>query len=294
MAGLMPALAPAGFPMRALSRILQTMNTRVGVIGFGAIGQSIVDAWRAHAPAGQSLVALLVREYQREEATRRAPPGVTVCTTIEDFLACQLATAVEVAGHGAVHAYGEALLSAGVDLMLISVGTLTDETLHARLNRAAATGRSRLLLPAGAIAGLDGLRSLKKEGLREVTYTSTKPPASWTGTPAEQAFRLDELTQRTVLFSGSAAEAARLYPKNANLAATVALAGLGLAHTRVELVADPAITQNVGRIDAASDSSRMSLVMAGESAASNPKTSLITGMSVLAALENQGARLAFI
>jgi len=126
-----------------------------------------------------------------------------------------------------------------------------------------------------------------------VKYTSTKPPASWKHTPADGAFRLDELTQATVIFSGTAAEAARLYPKNANLAAAVALAGLGLDRTQVELVADPSITENIGRIDAEGAYASLSVVVGGKSAADNPKTSQITGMSVLAALENQVGLIAF-
>lgn len=269
------------------------MDKRVGIIGFGAIGRSVVDAWRARQVAGHALAALLVREHQREEAARSVPAGVAVCTGIDEFLASGLHRVVEVAGHGAVRAHGEKILVAGVDLMLVSVGSLADAALLHRLERAALQGGSRMLLPAGAIAGLDGLLSLRRAGLSKVKYTSTKPPASWKDTPAEDAFRLDELTRATVIFSGTAAEAARLYPKNANLAAAVALAGLGLERTQVELVADPSIAENIGRIDAEGAYASLSVVVGGKSAADNPKTSQITGMSVLAALENQAGLIAF-
>jgi aspartate dehydrogenase len=200
---------------------------------------------------------------------------------------------IEVAGHGAVQEHGEKILSAGVDLVLISVGSLADAALLQRLERAASRGGSRMLLPAGAIAGLDGLRSLRHAGLSKVKYTSTKPPASWKDTPADGPFRLDELTRSTVIFSGTAAEAARLYPKNANLAAAVSFAGLGLERTQVELVADPAIAENIGRIEAEGAYASLSVVVGGESAAQNPKSSQITGMSVLAALENEVSLIAF-
>jgi aspartate dehydrogenase len=270
------------------------MEKRIGIIGFGAIGRSLLDAWRERPVEGHALAALLVRGHQLEEALRCVPAGVRVCTGIDDFLASELQLALEVAGHGAVHAHGEVILSAGIDLMLISVGSLADAAFAQRLEQAASRGGSRLLLPAGAIAGLDGLLSLRRAGLSSVKYTSTKPPASWKDTPADGAFRLDELTQPTVVFSGTAAEAARLYPKNANLAATVALAGLGLENTQVELVADPFISDNIGRIDAESACASLSVVLGGRSAASNPKTSLITGMSILAALENQAGVIAFV
>jgi aspartate dehydrogenase len=270
------------------------MEKRVGIIGFGAIGRSVVDAWQSRHVYGHALAALLVRQHQRDEAIRSVSASVAVCTTIDEFLAGGLQLAVEVAGHGAVREHGESILTAGVDLMLISVGSLADAALVHRLEFAARQGGSRVLLPAGAIAGLDGLLSLRYAGLSKVKYTSTKPPASWRDTPADGAFRLDELTQSTVIFSGTAAEAARLYPKNANLAAAVALAGLGLERTQVELVADPAIAENIGRIEAEGAYSSLTVVVGGKSSAENPKTSQITGMSVLAALENQARLIGFV
>ncbi len=270
------------------------MDKRVGIIGFGAIGRSVVDAWLSRPVNGHALAALLVREHQRDEAMRSVPAGVVVCTAIDEFLASGLQLVVEVAGHGAVREHGVRILSVGVDLVLISVGSLADAALLHRLERAASQGGGRVLLPAGAIAGLDGLLSLRQAGLTKLKYTSTKPPASWKGTPADGTFRLDELTKATVIFSGTAAEAARLYPKNANLAAAVALAGLGLERTQVELVADPAIAENIGRIEAEGAYASLTVVVGGKSAAENPKTSQITGMSVLAALENQASLIAFV
>ena len=89
---------------------------------------------------------------------------------------------------------------------------------------------ARLLLPAGALAGIDGLCALRLGGLTAVKYISSKPPVAWAGTPAAARHQLAALQERTVIFSGTARDAARLYPKNANLAATVALAGLGRSH----------------------------------------------------------------
>ena len=135
--------------------------------------------------------------------------------------------------------------------MVISTGALADDDLRQRLCAVGSKHGAKVLIPAGAIAGLDGLGALKVSGLERVKYTSTKPPAAWHGTPAAEAWDLDTLTERKVIFSGIARDAARLYPKNANLAATVALAGLGLDDTEIELVADPDVAPcNVGRIEA--------------------------------------------
>ena len=114
-------------------------------------------------------------------------------------------------------------------------------------------------------------------------YTSTKPPEAWRGTPAEQAHDLAALAGPTVLFSGAAAEAARLYPKNANLAATVAIAGgLGMQRTHVTLVADPACAGkgNTGRIEASGAHGTLSVECCNAAAPDNPKTSATTGLSL--------------
>ncbi len=198
---------------------------------------------------------------------------------------------VECAGQGAVEQYAEDVLLAGIDLMVISTGALADDGTRARLMAAAERTGARIILPSGAVAGIDGLMAHRIGGLKSVRYTSTKPPYAWKGTPAEDEFDLDGITERCVIFTGPAHEAARRYPKNANLAATVALAGLGMKKTEIRLVADPAVTpNNVGRIDAEGTYGTLTVECRGLPAPSNPKTSATTALSVVhAILKGTGA-----
>jgi aspartate dehydrogenase len=219
---------------------------------------------------------------------------VQVTTDLAALLATAPDTVIEAAGHGAVVAHGAAVLRHGASLMVLSIGALADAGLHDSLRAAAHEGGSQLLLPVGAIAGLDGLLALRQAGLQRVRYTSTKPPRAWLGTPADGPFDLTGLTGPTVIFSGTARDAARLYPKNANLAAAVALAGLGFERTEVQLVADPAATGNTGQIDAEGATSRLQVVVSGAASAGNAKTSGIVAHSVLSALANAGAGLRFV
>lgn len=270
---------------------------RVGVIGWGSIGQTLLQAWAQQPVPGHQAVALLVRPAQLQAARDAAadlPAGLRVTADAAEFLATPLDLVVEAAGQGAVRELGEAVLHSGRDLMLLSVGALTDDALRERLQAQATEAGVRLLLPVGAIAGLDGLLALRRAGLQQVRYTSTKPPAAWKGTAAEQMIDLDAITGPTRFFSGTAREAAAQFPKNANLAATVALAGLGLDHTRVELVADPAARGNHGQIEAQGLESRLSVTVAGLGSASNPKSSRITGLSVLSALANAASPLGYV
>ncbi len=221
---------------------------RCGLVGFGAIGRVLVAALATAPPAGHRLVALLVRPHQLAEAQAAVPAEVVVTTEAAVLLAQAPDLVIEAAGHAAVAAHGAAVLRAGAALMPLSIGALADAALHDGLLAAAEAGRSQLLLPVGAIAGLDGLLALRQAGLQRVLYTSTKPPLAWRGTPADGPFDLGALRSPTLIFSGTARDAARLYPKNANLAAAVALAGLGFERTEVQLVADPAASGNSGRI----------------------------------------------
>jgi aspartate dehydrogenase len=192
---------------------------------------------------------------------------------------------VECAGQGAVEEFGETVLRAGINLMVISNGALADQSVRERLIAAAALVDCNIIIPSGAIAGIDGLNALRIGGLDSVLYSATKPPLAWKGTPADDAFDLDAISESTVLFEGPASEAARLYPKNANLAATVALAGLGMEQTQIRLIADPAVAPtNVGRIEASGAFGTLTVECRGLPAPDNPKTSATTALSVANAI----------
>ena len=266
---------------------------RFGILGFGAIGRSLVAALARAPVPGHQLTALLVRPHQVADAQAAVPPGVAVVTDLPALLALAPDVLVEAAGQGAVAAHGVQVLAGGTPLLALSVGALADAALHTALDQAARQGGTQLVLPVGAIAGLDGLMALRQAGLQRVRYTSTKPPAAWLGTPAAQQFDLLALRARTVVFEGTARQAALGFPKNANLAAAVALAGLGLDATTVQLVADPAATGNTGQIDAEGDASRLQVTVSGASTAANPKTSGIVAHSVLACLANRAAAITF-
>jgi aspartate dehydrogenase len=231
-----------------------------------------------------------VKRAHVAEARSLLPDRVRVVTTLSELLELAPTVAAECAGQGAVRAHAAEVLSAGTDLVVISTGALAEAGLLEELTSRAKRSGSRLIIPAGAIAGIDGLASLKLAGLSDVTYTSTKPPIAWRGTRAEEAVDLFALSEATVFFEGSAREAALSYPKNANLAATVALAGLGLDRTLVRLIADPRADGNTGTINAQSTVGSMRVVMTG-AASDNPKTSASTAFSVLHALRSRYATL---
>jgi aspartate dehydrogenase len=263
----------------------------VGLIGAGGIAQDVVAAIREQ-DGGEKvrIVGALVRPG-RATAARAQLPGIEIVESLDALLACGPKLVAEVAGQSAVAKYGEAVLRRGIDFLIISVGALADPVLLAQLKAAAEASGSRILLPAGAIGGIDAVAAMRVAGLKAVKYRSRKPPAAWRGSPAEQIADLGSLKERTVLYRGNAGEAALRFPQNANVAAALALAGLGFDATEVELVADPDAPGNVHEIEAEGAAGRFSIRLQGKPSRSNPKTSALAAMSVARALLNESATI---
>jgi aspartate dehydrogenase len=261
----------------------------VALIGYGGIARDVVSALRETA-SGDQVVGALCRPG-RSAAAATALPGIDIVEVLPALLAREPAVVAEVAGQQAVAEHGAAVLRGGFDLLVISIGALAETKLLERLKTAAREGGSRLLLPAGAIGGLDAIAAMRVGGLNAVCYRSRKPPAAWRGSPAEKVADLDRLNAPTVLYRGTAGEAALLYPQNANVAAAVALAGLGFEKTQVELVADPDAPGNVHEIEAEGVAGRFAIQLQGRPSRTNPKTSALAALSVARALLNLDATI---
>lgn len=268
------------------------MTASVGLIGFGAIAQDLVAILTSEAPL--TSFSVLVREGREEAAlSALAPcglPGDALITAdLAGFLYDPPIVVAECAGHAALERFGQPILAAGSDLVAASVGALSDAALHERLEDAARQARTQLVIPSGAIGGIDVLSAARLSGLTAVTYTGRKPPAAWAGTPAAEQFDLDGIDTPTPIFEGSAREAAQLYPKNANVAATLALAGLGLDETGVRLLADPTVSENIHEFSLASPAVEATIRLVGKPSPRNPKTSQTTALSIARAVLNRTA-----
>jgi len=226
------------------------------------------------------VVRTALNDSARAEAVRLAPRARLTDQVPEDGVDLVL----EVAGHAAIEEHVLPALQRGTPAILVSVGALSAPGLPEKLESAAREGRTQVQLIAGAIGALDALAAARIGGLSSVRYTGRKPPHAWKGTPAEQGHALDALAAETVIFEGSARDAARLYPKNANVAASVSLAGMGLDHTGVRLIADPGVTENVHEVAAEGAFGSFMLTMRNQALAANPKTSALTVYSAVRAL----------
>jgi aspartate dehydrogenase len=167
--------------------------------------------------------------------------------------------------------------------MPLSVGQLLS---HWGLVGAARASGARILVPTGALLGLDAVRAAAEGGIHSVTLVTRKPPAGLEGAPhlVQQSLSLENLRDPLRVFAGTAREAALGFPANVNVAAALSLAGIGPDRTQVEIWADPNVTRNTHRIDVDADSARFSMTIEGVPSPSNPRTGRLTPLSVVAAL----------
>lgn len=254
------------------------MTQRLMMIGYGAMGREV----HRLLPEGLELAWVVVPEAHAATTADQLAGRAEVLTTVD---ACADAPdlVVECAGQAGLAEHGEAVLRRGLTLAVIATGALADEALYARLATAAREGGGRLQVLSGAVAGMDGLAAAREGGLESVTYEACKAPKSWKGSHAESLIDLDGVVEKTAFFEGSAGEAARLFPANANVAATIALAGLGMHATRVQLTVDPHTTRNTHRIHAKGRFGEFSIELNGHPLESNPKTSTLAALSVVRA-----------
>lgn len=245
----------------------------VGVIGAGAIASAVC----AHLLRGDVSCARLGPVLVRGDGSA-LPPRTRTVRSLEELVSAGPRLVVEAASSDAVSSYGPPLVAKGIDLVVVSTGALLEPEVRARLAAAAAEGGGRVRLVTGAIGAVDALRAAAVDGLESVEVEQRKPATSLLS--AEEAARLE--TPR-IVFEGSVADAVKTFPKTTNILATVALAGLGPNQTRVRIVADPEASSNQARVHARGRFGSFDFGIDNRPS-SNPRSSLITALSVISAL----------
>lgn len=258
---------------------------RLALIGWGAISRRIAELLAERNGTNDIAIAAIgIRDPGKVEA---APAGTRLITDPQDLSTLELDLVVEAAGREAVGIWGEAALVHAPAFAVASTSAFCDTALLDRLLATAEVNGSQLLIPPGALAGIDGIAAASLLPLEEVVHRIVKPPQAWRGTAAESLVALDGLTQATTFFSGPAREAASRFPQNANVAVISALAGIGLDRTRVELVADPAASGNGHQLSVRGAFGKLDLSIENRPLASNPKSSEMTALGLVCLIENR-------
>lgn len=253
---------------------------RVAIAGLGAIGKAIARKLDEGVPE-LALTAVAVRDRAGAAAfleTLSNPPAVVALEALADHAD----TVIECAPANLLAEIAEPVLRGGKKLVVLSVGALLS---NPQLAQIAQRYNGRILVPTGALIGLDAVMAAAEGTIRSVRMITHKPVKSLAGAPLLEKKKIDlsNLKAPLKLFSGTARGAASGFPANLNVAAALSLAGIGPDRTLVEVWADPTITRNTHRVEVDSDAASFSMTIENIPS-ENPKTGRITAQSVVALL----------
>jgi aspartate dehydrogenase len=266
-----------------------TGTLKLGIGGLGAIGLAVARRVDQGAIPGLMLAAVSARDHEKARSRIRdlkSHPELLPLGQLADIADVVLECVP--ARHFAEIA--EPAVARGRILLPLSVGQLLG---HMHLvERAKATG-ARIIVPTGALLGLDAVRAVAEGHVQSVRIITRKPPKGLAGAPylAERNLSMDAIREPTRIFEGDAREAIRGFPANVNVAVALSLAGIGPERTRVEIWADPTVTRNTHTIDVVSDSSNLSMTIANVPSLENPATGRVTALSAIATLRRLTAPL---
>jgi aspartate dehydrogenase len=265
------------------------MAQRVAIAGFGAIGKVVAEQLDRGLD-GLALAAVSARDAARAE---RAMAGFAHPVPVLPLgrLAETADIIVECAPAALLRDIAEPALARGRLLIVLSCGALLDNFDLVDLAR---RHGGRILVPTGALLGLDAVQGAAQGDISRLHMITRKPPDGLDGAPylLENAIGVAGLRQALRVFSGNAREAARGFPANVNVAAALALAGIGPERTTIEIWADPAVDRNIHRIEVEADAVRLTMQIENVPSLENPKTGRLTPLSVIALLRKLTAPLA--
>jgi aspartate dehydrogenase len=262
---------------------------KVALAGFGAIGSEVARRLLNDGVSGVTLSAVAARDRAKARAAldRMGWSAVPVMDVGELAAAADLV--VECAPAALMDDIARPVLTAGKQLVVLSVGALLTRPHLVELAR---QHGGQIIVPSGALLGLDAVCAAAEGQIHSVQMTTRKPPNGLAGAPylLEHNISIDGLRQPLRVFSGTAREAAKGFPANLNVAVALSLAGIGPDRTRLDIWADPTVTRNTHRIQVQSDAASIDMTIENIPS-ENPKTGRITALSVIATLRKLHAPL---
>jgi aspartate dehydrogenase len=261
----------------------------VAVGGFGAIGK-VVAGHLDRGIEGLALAAVSARDSARAETVMAGFARPVPVLPLSKLGACA-DIVVECAPAAVLREIAEPALVQGRIVMVLSCGALLDNFDLVDLAR---RHGGRILVPTGALLGLDAVAAAAEGGISRSHMITRKPPSGLVGAPylMEHGIGIDNLAEPKRVFTGNARDAAHGFPANVNVVAALALAGIGPERTTIEIWADPGVTRNIHRIEVEAEAAHLSMQIENVPSAENPKTGRLTPLSVVATLKKLVSPLA--
>jgi len=257
---------------------------RIMIVGCGSRGSKLAEA--ADRLMEVKRIYLVDSDSSRVEAVAaKLNKAVVVSGVEEELYHCDLV--IECATQEVAHDIIPKVVARGVDVMVMSVGALVDEDYRKMIFDKAKECDVRIYIPSGAVCGTDGLRASAIGDLREVELNTIQGTASFSGVEyvIQKGIDLDGLKERTLLYSGTAREAVKLFPRNVNVAALVSILGFGFDKTTVNIYADPTTTSNSHELKVKGEFGEMTCNTYNVTSSDNPNTSKLAVFSAISALE---------
>jgi aspartate dehydrogenase len=260
---------------------------RVAIAGLGTIGRSLARRLADGVPGLTLACASAGREAPARDWLERE--GIACPLVDLEALPAHADLAVECAPADVLERICRPMLTHGKRVMVLSAGALLPRPELIELARARG---GQIIVPTGALIGLDAVSAAAEGEIRSVTMVTRKPPKGLAGAPylVQHGISVDGLDAAKCIFKGSAREAAAGFPANVNVVAALSLAGIGPDRTTIEIWADPGLTRNCHRIEVVADSALFSMSIENIPT-ENPKTGRITALSAFAALRKLAAPL---
>ncbi len=259
----------------------------VGVVGLGAIGRRVCQALDTGLP-GLRLAGAHSRTRDKGEAFLKSL-GAPVPFLALDYLVRVCDVVVEASTQAHLQEIAPRALGAGRDLVVLSCGALLG---HADWVALAEANGCRILVPSGAIGGLDAVKGGAVGPITSVTMESRKAPAGWAGAPwvVQQKIDLDAIREETLIFEGPATAACPAFPANVNVLAALSLAGIGPERTTTRIYAVPGLARNTHRISVEGEFGSLTVEVRNVPS-ENPRTGRLSYLSTIALLRDLGATL---
>ena len=257
---------------------------RITIIGCGSIGSKLAKA----ADEMSEVKRIYLMDVRKEVAERTASQldkAIVINSVEEELYHTDLV--IEAATQDAAKELLPKVVARGVDVMIMSVGSLVDDEFRNMVFDKAKVSESKIYIPTGALCGTDGLRSASVDELDEVELITMKGPKSLAGVQfmIDKGIDVDKITEVTTIYTGYAREAVKLFPKNINVAATVSLLGIGFDKTKVTVVVDPDIKSNSHELRIKGRFGEMTCHTYNYPEPDNPKTSHLATLSAISALK---------
>jgi aspartate dehydrogenase len=236
----------------------------VGLIGCGAIGTVLAEAIERKLVVCDELIIYDFDMPKAEQMKKRLNFPITIVANLDELLSRKPTVVVEAASQQAAKDYVAKIVSANIELIVMSTGALLDLDVD----------MSKIHVPSGAIGGLDAIASAALAGIDEITLTTRKNP---------KGLEMNIQEAQTV-YEGYAEEAARLYPREMNVAATLAYT-VKPARVKVKVIADPTVKRNTHEIFVKWKFGEMVLRFSNDPHPENPRTSALAAWSAIRLLQ---------